>query len=112
MIYELKTYLVDNKLIFSKKQIRSLLRINHRRTLNQHIKALNLTNQRLGWAEIKEILALKLFLYARLGYHTREMYVNLKTKGVLPQVFAHFGIDIEREFRRIQDEFNQQQQPN
>lgn len=85
--------------------MRELLEIRHRKTFNQHLEVLGLVNSRLGWAEVKEILSLRLFLYARMGYHTREMYRVLKSQGQLVKVFAYLNINIDQEFARIQHEY-------
>ncbi len=83
---------------FNKKEARKLLSIRHHKTFNDHLCALEFNHTRLGWEEIKEILSLKLFLYARMGYHTRRMYRVLKAAGQLEKVFEYLNIDVEKEF--------------
>ncbi|MDZ8104744.1 MAG: hypothetical protein RM338_03850 [Nostoc sp. DedQUE12a] len=105
-VYEVKSYEIDGELYFSKKQIREMLGIRHFETLKKHLEVLGLTNcHRLGWAEVKEILALKLFLYAKNGDFSRRMYKCLKDKGYLPKIFKHLGIDIDSEFQKIQNNY-------
>jgi hypothetical protein len=108
-IYEVTNYQSDGKQRFSKKFARDLLNIRQRQTFNQHLKCLGLYGKPLGWDEIKEILALRLFMYARIGYHTRAMYVSLKQEGHLPTIFQHLNIDLEAEFEKVKNGYQQRQ---
>jgi hypothetical protein len=94
---------------FPRRDAQKILGIRHHHTFNAHLKVLGLTEKPITWTEIKEILALKLFLYARLGYHTRAMYQTLRKKGQLPLIFSYYAIDLENEFRSIKDEYYKRQ---
>lgn len=110
LIYDLKSYELDGELYFSKKQVRQMLGIKHFETFKKHLEILGFTNQRLGWAEVQEILGLKLFLYANIGDHSRLMYKYLKDQGHLPQIFKHFGIALDEEFKKVQNNYYHKKQ--
>ncbi|MBP5973592.1 hypothetical protein HW132_12800 [Brasilonema sp. CT11] len=110
IIYEVKSYQSDGKQRFSKKLARDLLNIRQRQTFNEHLKCLGLYGKPLGWDELKEVLALRLFMYARIGYHTREMYINLKIQGHLTTIFKHLKIDLEAEFEKVKNDYQQRQE--
>jgi hypothetical protein len=103
------SYEANGTAYFTKKDAQKILSIYHHHTFNAHLKTLDLAKTPLRWAEIKEILSLKLFLYARLGYHTRAMYWALKEKGQLPIIFRYYNIDVDTEFRRIQHDYYERQ---
>ncbi|MFB2837311.1 hypothetical protein [Floridanema evergladense] len=71
-VFHVKTYNADGQKVFSKKAARQLLKIRHRGQFNQYLETLNIT--RIGWAELREMLALKLFLAARYGYHSQRIH--------------------------------------
>ncbi|KAB8333588.1 hypothetical protein SD80_012385 [Scytonema tolypothrichoides VB-61278] len=95
-------------LYFTKKDAQKLLGIHHHHTFNAHLKVLGLFQKPLSWAEIKEILALKLFLYARFGYHTRAMYQSLQQRGKLSIIFRYYNINVDAEFMRIKNDYERQ----
>ncbi len=108
-IYYVHSYYVDGQEFFSKKQVQEILGIRHRRTINGYLDTLELPRAKLTWEAVKELLKLKLFLYARMGYHTRKMYRVLKAAGQLEKIFEYLKIDVEQEFRKVQDGYYQRQ---
>lgn len=101
-VFHVKTYNSDGQKVFSKKAARQLLKIRHRGQFNQYLETLNIT--RIGWAELREMLALKLFLAARYGYHSHLMWRNLKPKQ-REYILTKFDINLDEQFRRLQDEY-------
>lgn len=107
---EINSYEVDTERFFTKKEVRKMLEIKHYCTFEEYLTTLEI-NQRLGWREIKEILALKLFLGAHWGYHSHAMYANLRRiPGAVEKVFNHYGINPDREFRNLYEQYKQQTQ--
>ena len=107
---ELRGYKVDGERVFTKKEAGEILGIFHPYTLRGHMEALKITST-LGWQGIREILALNLFLKARVGYHSRTMYANLRLMdGALDKVFDHYAINVDKEFRNLYEQYNQRTQ--
>ncbi|HLO48467.1 MAG TPA: hypothetical protein VK211_08655 [Kamptonema sp.] len=104
-IIDIPTYEVNGQTRFTKKAARDLLKISNRGQFNQYLETLNIWI--IGWHEIKEMLALKLFLAANYGYHSHTMWGNLNQEQ-RAIALAHFQINLNQEFRRLQDEYRTQ----
>jgi len=104
-IIDVPSYEVNGKKRFSKKAARQLLNISNRGQFNQYLETLNIWT--IGWDELKEMLALKLFLTANYGYHSHTMWSNL-TPEQRTFTLNHFRINLDQEFRKLQDEYQQQ----
>ncbi|MBE9229376.1 hypothetical protein IQ264_28635 [Phormidium sp. LEGE 05292] len=101
-VFHVKTYESNGTKYFSKKAARQLLKISNRQQFNLYLETLKIS--RIGWTELREMLALKLFLAARYGYHSHKMWGNLNQKQRV-FILGHFGIDLDEQFRRLKDEY-------
>ncbi|MBE9224060.1 hypothetical protein IQ264_01040 [Phormidium sp. LEGE 05292] len=99
--------------------LRKLLGINTRDTINAHLKALGYfrysryEEKILSWSQVKDVLGLHLWL--RLGIsqhlgertHTRKTYIALKDAGLAEQALLLEGIDLEKQFQELKNEYQQ-----
>ncbi|HEY9849108.1 MAG TPA: hypothetical protein V6D28_06600 [Leptolyngbyaceae cyanobacterium] len=98
--------------------LRQLLGIKTRDTINSYLKALNYFSPKkeqkiLGWSQVKEVLALHLWLKVgvkkALGKpnYSHFTYIALKQAGLAEQALLLEGIDIEKQFQELKNEYQQ-----
>lgn len=88
------------------RECRELLNIQHRQTMNDHLKTLELFGRdRLSWCEFKKVLELQTFLGLRHGINSREQFKNLtvEEKTVL---FQQYGVDINARLEALKQQQN------
>lgn len=97
----------DNKKGLIPKQIvRKMLGNLSRPCLIRDYKCLDLGNQtHFTWGEIKQLYALRLFLQHRIGVHSRAQYTLLLLNYTPEEILAYFGINLDQQFRRLQNQW-------
>ncbi|MFB2924036.1 hypothetical protein, partial [Aerosakkonema funiforme] len=118
--YDYKTISVNsaNADGISVLNLRRLLGISTRDTINSYLKALGYFSPKkeqkiLGWGQVREVLALHLWL--KLGVekalgkqtHTHFTYIALKNAGLAEQALSLEGIDLEKQFQELKNEYQQ-----
>ncbi|MDJ0553369.1 MAG: hypothetical protein QNJ68_02795 [Microcoleaceae cyanobacterium MO_207.B10] len=96
----------SNKGLIPKKAVREMLGIKTRRTFVKDYKALNFNYPYYTWGEVKQLLALRLFLSrGKSGIFGRNIYLDLLKKHTPQTIIASLGIDLEQEFKELQNQW-------
>ncbi|MEH2034559.1 MAG: hypothetical protein V7K67_34010 [Nostoc sp.] len=83
-------------------EVRSLLEIQSRDTMNEDLKALGLFGcDRLMWSQIRKLLEMRKFLGLKPGIHSREQFLRT-SKEQLNTLFVRYGLNIEEQFQLLQ----------
>ena len=83
-------------------EVRDLLEIQSRDTMNEDLKALGLFGyDRLTWSQVKNLLEMRKFLGLRPGIHSREQFLKT-SKEQLNALFHRHGLNIEEQFQALQ----------
>lgn len=87
------------------KEARNLLDIRTRYTINRSLKALDLFGRpKLTWEEFRLVLEMQVFLGLKHGRNSRAQFCEM-TEGDRITTFKKHGIDIEKRFTAIRDNF-------
>jgi hypothetical protein len=92
--------------LFSKKEGRQILQIGNRSIWRAHLRAVGINpddNPQLTWSDIKNLLALQLFLQARNGVHSVAQFSRIYRSGLMEAAINRFQIDLDTEFRRLKN---------
>jgi hypothetical protein len=82
-------------------EVRRLLEIQSRETMNEDLKALGLFGcDRLMWPQIKRLLEMRKFLGLKPGIHSREQFLGIP-KEQLETLFIRNGLNIEEQFQLL-----------
>jgi hypothetical protein len=90
--------------LFSKQEGRKILRVGNRGKWRNHLTAVGIdpdNDPQLSWSDIKNLLALQLFLRARNGVHSVCQFSRIFREGLLEAALTRFQIDLDTEFRRL-----------
>ena len=83
-------------------EVRSLLEIQSRDTMNEDLKALGLFGcDRLMWSQVKRLLEMRKFLGLKPGVHSREQFLKTPSEQ-LNTLFHRYGLNIEEQFQSLQ----------
>lgn len=86
-------------------EVRTLLKIKTRDTINAHLKALGYFGERfLTWEQIKDVLGLNLWIWSNFGDRNRSQYIALKQAGLAEKALLINGIDLDKELEKLKDE--------
>ncbi|MDY7009071.1 MAG: hypothetical protein SWX82_35490 [Cyanobacteriota bacterium] len=93
--------------LITKKEVRKLLGIKTRQTFIKDYKCLELNLTHFSWSEIKQLLALRLFLSkGKAGIYGRELYSKLLEKYSPENILDSIGIDLTKEFKELKKQWN------
>ena len=105
---------MDGEERFQKKELRKILGIKAKQTISADLAAIGEENPPWNWETVKQLIGLKLFLAIGRGnpQFSRETYSALIELGKeqLNAVFKHLNIDLEQEFQRVKNDYQNQQQ--
>jgi hypothetical protein len=90
--------------LFSRLTAQKLLKVSHRGKWRSHLCAIGIdpdNDPQLSWSDIKNLLALQLFLRARNGVHSVSQFSRIFREGLLDAALIRFQIDLDTEFRRL-----------
>lgn len=91
-------------------EVRQLLGIRTRKTINLYLKELGLFGlKQLNWQQIRDVTGMHLWLRANYGQHSRRQYVALKAKELETQALALHGIDLDKVMEELKNAANQTQ---
>ncbi|MBD2580145.1 hypothetical protein [Oscillatoria sp. FACHB-1406] len=96
--------------LFPRHVAQKILKVHHRGTWRTHLRAIGLnpdSNPQLSWGDIKNLLALQLFLRARYGVHSIHQFSCIFREGLMEAALTRFKIDLDTEFRRLQHDYYQ-----
>lgn len=103
-----KTYEKKGFALFSRRIAQGILKVHHRRTWRAHLMAVGINpddSPQLTWSDIKNLLALQLFLKARNGVHSVAQFSRIYHERLIEAAIARFQIDLETEFNKLKDEY-------
>jgi hypothetical protein len=92
--------------LFPRHTAQQILKVHHRRTWRSHLRAVGIDpddSPQLTWSDIKNLLALQLFLQARNGVHSVAQFSRIYRSGLMEAAIARFQIDLDTEFRRLKN---------
>lgn len=105
IIYQIRTF-VEGEEQFSRTQVRKILEIGSKNTLAGYLETLGINNKlKLTWADMEEILQLRLFLASHYGGTSREMYSYLKENGQLGSYLQQKHIDPTQALAKVQAKY-------
>lgn len=85
-------------------EIRRLLGIKTRDTINAHLKALGYFGEKfLYWEQVKDILGLNLWIWSNFGNRNRDQYAALKQAGLAEKALEIDGINLDAELEKLKD---------
>lgn len=89
-------------------EVRQLLGIRTRTTINKHLKALGLFGSSfLNWQQVRDIAGMNCWLYCGIGNHSRRQYIALKAKGLESEALKLHGINLDKYLEDLKDATNQ-----
>lgn len=107
-------YEVNGEQRFQKKELRKILGIKAKKTISDDLKAIGEETYPWTWETVKKLIGLKLFLAIGRGdpKYSRKTYSELIELGEneLNTVLQHYQIDIEQEFKKVKNDYQNQQQ--
>jgi hypothetical protein len=96
----------SNRGLIPKKTVREILGIKARVTFIKDCQVLGLTDAHYTWGEIKQLLALRLFLIkGKSGIFSRRLYSELLKENTPKVIIANLGIDLEKELQELQNQW-------
>ena len=114
VIVYINNYKVNGEQRFQKKELRKILGIKAKQTISADLTAIGEENPPWTWQTVKKLIGLKLFLAIGRGdpKYSRSTYSELIELGEneLNTVLKHHQIDIEQEFQKVKNDYNNNQQ--
>ena len=138
VIVYINDYKVNGEQRFQKKELRKILGIKAKKTISDDLKAIGEETYPWTWETVKKLIGLKLFLAIGRGNpkYSRQTYSKLIELGKelekaldeeqlkslneeelkalreepLNIVFQKYNIDIEQEFQKVKNDYQNQQQ--
>lgn len=87
------------------QEVRSLLEIETRDTINKYLKVTGLSEvEQFDWRQFRRLLELQIFLGLRPGCYSKEMFNNYD-QATLYEMFAQRGISIEQRLLNLQQKY-------
>ncbi|NEO52595.1 MAG: hypothetical protein F6K54_05605 [Okeania sp. SIO3B5] len=109
-------YQVNGEQRFQKKELRKILGIKAKKTISDDLKAIGEETYPWTWETVRKLIGLKLFLAIGRGdpKYSRQTYLELIKLGEkqLKAVLQHHQIDIEQEFQKVKNDYENNQQRN
>ncbi|NET16054.1 MAG: hypothetical protein F6K08_26130 [Okeania sp. SIO1H6] len=113
-IVYINDYQVNGEQRFQKKELRKILGIKAKKTISDDLKAIGEETYPWTWETVKKLIGLKLFLAIGRGdpKYSRQTYSELIKLGEeqLKAVLQHHQIDIEQEFKKVKNAYQNNQQ--
>ncbi|MGB3193085.1 MAG: hypothetical protein WBB43_27060 [Limnoraphis sp.] len=106
------SYFDAHQVWLNKKQAKKFVGYKHQGTFNLALKALGISPP-FNSKDLKRLLGLKLFLANSRGdtRATRQTYTWLEANADINQFLANYDIDLNQEFERRKNDFNNRQNP-
>ncbi|MCC5619427.1 hypothetical protein LC605_31080 [Nostoc sp. CHAB 5836] len=96
--------------MLKKHEVRSLLKIKHRDTINEDLRALELLDcEEFNWPEVRKLLEMRLYLGLKPGINSREEFLETPQEQ-LANMFVTHGLDVEKHFQFLRSDYQQQHQ--
>lgn len=93
---------LDGRKMLTIQQVRSLLDIQTRDTMNEDLKALGLFGcASLTWSQVRTLLEMRLFLGLKPGIHSREQFKQISKEQLL-DLFGRHHCNVEQQFQDLQ----------
>jgi hypothetical protein len=98
--------------MLKKHEVRSLLEIKHRDTINEDLRVLGWSDcEEFDWAEVRKLLEMRLFLGLRPGINSREEFLEIPQER-LTTMFVMHGLNVENRLQFMRSHYQQQYQTN
>lgn len=90
--------------MLKKHEVRSLLKIKSRDTINEDLKVLGLLDcKQFNWSQVRKLLEVRLFLGLKPGINSREEFIEIPQEQ-LAIMFSEHGLNVEEHFKSLQSQ--------